>query len=228
MATLQKNIDQEYNAAAEHYEREIGHGISEAENSAWVADLAPAFVGQSADSSAELSALDIGSGTGVFSRFLANQGYAVTGVEPASEMIKIAERTGNEALNQRIRYQQGTADQLDQFPDATFDLITARQSACYFTQPIEVFRECHRLLKPQGRIVIIEGIWARAQFGDAEMIDQLPLSCVASRQLMAYLLESADLSVVHNDWLTQVNDHHGSQPGTNGSRYVVIAERDES
>lgn len=223
MTDLQQTINQEYDAAAEQYETQPGHDISPAEANDWLADLGGDLKHSANHADQPPKTLDVGAGTGVFSRFLAAQGHQVLGLEPSLAMLQEAEKHTPASFD--VVYQQGGDSDLASLPPNHFDFICARQAACYFADPVASFRQCHALLRPHGRIVVIEGIWSRAGWGDSDLIDQLPLSCVQTRQTLAYLLTLAGFRVTRNDWLTAVNQHHDQPNGTNGSRYVVVGEK---
>ena len=103
--------------------------------------------------------LDLGCGTGS-STLMLKQAYPraeVTGLDLSPYMLKIAEHKGKQAdLN--INWQQGLAEATN-FENAAFDLISI--AFLFHETPIEisqsVLKECHRLLKPKGQIVILDG-----------------------------------------------------------------------
>lgn len=83
--------------------------------------------------------LDFGTARGDFPALMQGRGWEVAGVEPFD--------AGN-PWNLDIR-----AD-LSTFPDASFDVITAWAVFEHLHDPMAAFRQCHRLLKPGGRLVI--------------------------------------------------------------------------
>jgi SAM-dependent methyltransferase len=86
--------------------------------------------------------VEIGVGTG---RFAAPLGIRI-GVEPAEGMAAIARSRGIEVYN-------GRAEDLP-FADGTFDLILLVTVICFVEDAAAMFREAHRMLKPQGRIIL--------------------------------------------------------------------------
>lgn len=94
---------------------------------------------------------DIGSGTGIFTEQLLNCGYRVYAVEPNADMRRKAEeklsgRSGFTSVN-------GT-DSNTGLPDESVDVITAAQAFHWFDA--EAFRrECRRILKPDGKVLIV-------------------------------------------------------------------------
>lgn len=94
---------------------------------------------------------DIGAGTGLLTRDLLAQGYAVTAVEPSDSMRASADQ----AMAHFPAYSSasGTAEHIP-LPDACADLITAAQAFHWFD--IEAARaEFLRVLKPTGQVALI-------------------------------------------------------------------------
>ena len=217
--TQQQLINALYDSGASDYEAQDGHSIAADEFDAWAADLSAVF----AINATHRRALDLGAGTGVFSRFLAKHGYAVTAVEPSATMLEHARVHGDNADLPPMDFVVGAAEQLQDLGLSGFDLIAARQSACYFADPIATFADLRSRLNPGGRVLIIEGIWPRAGWSDAALVDALPLACVQTRATLAYMLRCAGFNRIEGDWLHQVNAHHGQTNGAPGSRYFCLA-----
>ena len=216
----QNRITSLYDAGASDYETQDGHAIAADEFSAWMADLSSVF---DVLTPPNATALDLGAGTGVFSRFLAKNGFAVTAVEPSAVMLEQARIHPDNAALPPMNCVLGTAEQLQDLSLTGFDLIAARQSACYFADPIVTFADLRSRLNPGGRLLIIEGIWPRAGWSDAALVDALPLACVQTRATLAYMLRCAGFDRVEGDWLHQVNAHHGQTNGAPGSGYFCLA-----
>ncbi len=209
-----------YDAGASDYETQDGHAIAADEFSAWMTDLSSVF---DVLTPSNASALDLGAGTGVFSRFLAKNGFAVTALEPSAVMLQEARtHPENDALPP-MNCVVGTAEQLQELGLSGFDLIAARQSACYFADPIATFSDLRRRLNPGGRLLIVEGIWPRSAWSDDDLVDVLPLACVQTRATLAYMLRCAGFEDVQGDWLHRVNAYHGQTNGAPGSRYFCLA-----
>jgi ubiquinone/menaquinone biosynthesis C-methylase UbiE len=65
--------------------------------------------------------LDVGGATGAFSIPLARLGYSVTHLDLSPEMLEIASKKAEDLDN--IRFVEGNAVDLSQFPDKSFDLV---------------------------------------------------------------------------------------------------------
>jgi len=91
--------------------------------------------------------LDLASGTGDFSRILARRGLVPVGVDMSSGMLRES-RTGTPAV-------QGDAVTLP-FGDGVFDGAVCGFALRNFTDIGSVFREISRVVRPGGRIAILE------------------------------------------------------------------------
>lgn len=95
----------------------------------------------------QLIAADIGAGTGISSRLLAQQGLRVIAIEPNTEMRAAA------TPHPLIEFRKGTAEATE-LSDACVDLITCFQAFHWFN-PEPTLREFARILKPQGRLAVV-------------------------------------------------------------------------
>lgn len=104
-----------------------------------------------------LNVLDAGCGPAVLTRLLLELGHAVTAVDVSKKMLAIArEKVGPD--NDRVCFHQASAAELP-FADRTFDLVISRYVVWTLPEPVRAMREWRRLLKPGGRLGIIDGNW---------------------------------------------------------------------
>lgn len=103
---------------------------------------------------ADLNAVDIGAGTGIASRQLADRGVQVIAVEPDLGMIEAA------TPHPQVKFQAAPAE-VTQLPDSIADLVTTFQAFHWFKFDASL-REFQRLLKPSGRLAIIWYAWDAA------------------------------------------------------------------
>ena len=96
------------------------------------------------------SVLDIGCGTGIFSRYFAGTGATVTSMDISPELIEQAKK--ETALP--ITYLIGDAERLP-FPDGSFDVV-AGSSILHHLDPVVALKEVFRVLRPGGRCVFAE------------------------------------------------------------------------
>ena len=220
--SLQSAINQSYDAEAAGYDSLPGHGIDEKEVVLWRADILP-FTNLPVGA----TVLDVGAGTGVFSRLWAEWGSTVTCLEPSPMMLAQARANLSVFSEQKnASFALGDTHQTDLFPDGAFDFIVSRQVVCYFRDPLLAFQNWHNWLKPGGQVVIVDGLWFRDGWKDDDLVDQLPISCLQTRATLAYLLEKSGFQVCHNRWLEQVNAYLIDTGQTNAPRYMIVAQKD--
>ncbi|MBR7020972.1 MAG: class I SAM-dependent methyltransferase [Lachnospiraceae bacterium] len=100
--------------------------------------------------------LDLGTGTGVLPRNMYRYGAEWIGTDISPEQIEQAKRLAAES-GMNIRFETAAAEQID-FPAGSFDVITACQCFLYFDHK-RIAPMLHRILKKDGRIVILYMAW---------------------------------------------------------------------
>jgi demethylmenaquinone methyltransferase/2-methoxy-6-polyprenyl-1,4-benzoquinol methylase len=101
--------------------------------------------------------LDVATGTGLVAAGLAERGAAVTGLDQSEQMLAGARRRLAERpdLARRITLVQGEAERLP-FDDAEFDALTFTYLLRYVDDRAATMRELARVVKPGGRIGMVE------------------------------------------------------------------------
>lgn len=92
-------------------------------------------------------AIDIGAGTGISSRLLADRGVKVFAIEPN---LAMQERAIPHPL---VEFRNSSAEQTD-LPAHSVDLIACFQSFHWF-DPELALKEFHRVLKPTGKLALV-------------------------------------------------------------------------
>jgi len=100
--------------------------------------------------------LDVGTGTGSVARGLAARGAEVIGLDPAISLLESA-RTLDRESGVTVTSAVGRVESL-QFPDKSFDVVTAGQCWHWFERE-RAAAEIHRVLRPAGRVVIGHFDW---------------------------------------------------------------------
>lgn len=128
---------------------DAGRGYSRQTLDKWLAAIETAAGG-----SRRIEAiLDLGCGTGRYSGALAERfGAAVTAVDPSEKML--AESRRKHAPN--VTWLQGHGENLP-LGDASVDMVFMSMVFHHFADPRQVARECHRVLKPDGVVVLRAG-----------------------------------------------------------------------
>jgi len=116
------------------------------------------------------SVLDAGCGTGLLLELEAlavgREGRA-EGVDFSDDMLAHA-RTRCGGLEQ-VNLQQGSVENLP-FEDASFDALSCTQTLLYVKDMDQALKEFYRLLKPRGRIAIIETDWSGAIINSEDQV----------------------------------------------------------
>ncbi|WP_063748464.1 class I SAM-dependent methyltransferase [Fischerella sp. PCC 9605] len=100
----------------------------------------------------QLVAADIGAGTGIASRLLAERGVRVIAIEPNTSMRQAAD------THPLIEFSDATAE-ATKLPNASVDLLTCFQAFHWF-DPAPTLSEFRRILKPSGRLALVWNHWA--------------------------------------------------------------------
>lgn len=98
---------------------------------------------------------DIGSGTGFLLPTLAANFENVIAVEPAAAMLEGAKRRVVESGAKNVTFQQGDLSHLP-IADATCDLVIACLVLHHVPRPADALAEMRRVLRPGGRLLLIE------------------------------------------------------------------------
>ncbi len=101
--------------------------------------------------------LDIGCGTSQFAaRVLPRFSNAeVVGLDLSRSMLRASQARFFRG-HDRMRLVQGDSQKLP-FADDTFDLVTCSHSFHHYPNQLQVVSEMHRVLRPEGRLMIIDG-----------------------------------------------------------------------
>lgn len=150
---LQTVVTRHWNQRAPSYVRNHKPLFSNPAVSRRWAGVVAGFVGRDE----QLTILDAGCGPGTVTRTLVELGHKVTAVDVSTEMLDLA-RGFVESENGEIEFLNADAADLP-LPDNHFDLIISRYVVWTLPDPAKAIREWHRVLKPGGRMGIIDGNW---------------------------------------------------------------------
>lgn len=155
---LRDEIKAYWSLRAETFDSQPGHEIfSDQERTAWH-DLIRRHLGEGAGR----KALDLASGTGVVSHLLDDLGFAVTGMDWAEPMLERAKAKAK-TRGRTIRFFMGDAENTLE-ADASYDVITNRHLVWTLVDPKASFQEWHRILKPGGQLLIVDGDFVNPSF----------------------------------------------------------------
>jgi SAM-dependent methyltransferase len=106
---------------------------------AWISSIEFSLLMKLLPPSPRGSLLDVGCGTGHFSRLFANTGLEVTGVDPDHNALCFSRSYGA-----RVSYVEGSATDLP-FPEMAFDWCASVTSLCFVEKPVRALDEMWRV-----------------------------------------------------------------------------------
>lgn len=101
------------------------------------------------------SILEVGIGTGANLELYA-PGADITGIDLSARMLGRARRRAAR-LGRQVRLLEGDAERLP-FPDRTFETVLATCVFCSVRDPVQGLRETRRVVKEDGRVLLLEHV----------------------------------------------------------------------
>ncbi|OIJ86329.1 class I SAM-dependent methyltransferase [Streptomyces colonosanans] len=144
------SADVNWDAEAATFDEEPDHGLHDpVVREAWAARLEAWLPSRPGD------LLDLGCGTGSLSLLAAERGYRVTGVDLSPPMVALAraKSAGHDAV-----FHVGDAA-APPVGEQLFDVVLVRHVLWTLPDPGRVLRHWQGLLRPGGRLVLVEGVW---------------------------------------------------------------------
>ncbi len=141
-----------WDSQAARFDEEPDHGLRDPDVRACWRDLL-----LSALPPAPARVADLGCGTGSIAVLLAGEGYDVHGVDLSAAMVAAARAKAAKA-GVPAQLQQGDAA-VPPWEPSSFDVVFARHVLWALPDPEAVVGRWARLLRPDGRLVLVEGHW---------------------------------------------------------------------
>ncbi|MBE1499253.1 SAM-dependent methyltransferase [Amycolatopsis lexingtonensis] len=142
-----------WDAEADTFDEQPDHGLRDpAVRAAWADLLLPVLPPAPAD------VVDLGCGTGSLAVLLAQAGHAVLGVDRSRRMLEVARR---KTLTARVSVDFRAGDAADPpCAPGAYDVVLVRHVLWAMPDPSAALEAWVRLLKPDGRLVLVEGRWS--------------------------------------------------------------------
>ncbi|MFF4801724.1 class I SAM-dependent methyltransferase [Streptomyces sp. NPDC001351] len=140
----------DWDAEAASFDDEPDHGLRDPQvRRAWAERLRSWLPERTSD------VLDLGCGTGSLSLLASEQGHHVTGVDSSPAMIDLAREklAGRDAA---FLVGDATAPPVG---EQRFDVVLVRHLLWALPDPGRVLRHWRELVRPGGRLVLVEGVW---------------------------------------------------------------------
>ena len=117
-----------------------------------------------------LDVADIGCGEGHLTLEIARWARHVTGIDRSDDVLERAKALGERRQVENVTWRKGDLTRVP-LRDESIDLAVFSQSLRYATDPERAIAETSRVLRPGGRILILElkehdQAWVQARFGD--------------------------------------------------------------
>ncbi len=155
---LREEIKDYWGKRAATFDTQAGHEIfSENERDAW-----QKLIRRHLGAGEGRTALDLACGTGVLSHLMVDLGFQVTGMDWADLMLERA-RAKAESRQRAIHFVLGDAERTME-PADHYDALVCRHLVWTLVDPPAAFSEWHRVLKPGGRLLIVDGDFVNAGF----------------------------------------------------------------
>jgi ubiquinone/menaquinone biosynthesis C-methylase UbiE len=107
--------------------------------------------------------LEVGCNGGTIALQLLQAGCYVKGIDIVQDLVDLAKKRG-------VMAEQGTAEDLSNFPDDCFDAVVCAEVLEHLYDPLVAIKEAYRVLKPGGVYVVTvpspEGTMAQEKVGD--------------------------------------------------------------
>lgn len=163
-------------ATAERYNKEVEK---------WMRIVSKSFISMAKKwEITEGRVLDVGTGTGLLAIEFAKSipGVEVTGLDLSDVVLELARENFQKSKPPlKVSFEKGDAEDIP-LEDDTFDLVVSSNTLHLIKNPMRMFDEIHRVLKPEGRFIISDhrrswlGIFSahiRASFSPDEVKDFL-------------------------------------------------------
>lgn len=160
---LKNCVKDQWDQCASKYSQRIGYNLSPQLKTVWMGELARAMAYQQ-----KQKVLDVGTGPGFLALLYEEMGHDCIGIDFSEEMIRAARKEAQKKSS-NTWFIKADAEQLP-FDDDSFDVVTNRHVIWTLTNPQKSMVEWVRVLKPGGRLIIIEGDWSE---GHLSRLDQI-------------------------------------------------------
>jgi len=98
---------------------------------------------------------DLGAGEGTVSQLLARKAEHIYCIDNSPKMVEVGQALAKKQGIRNLEYLVGDIEKVP-LPDASVDIALMSQALHHAIRPVEAVREAHRILKPGGRLLILD------------------------------------------------------------------------
>lgn len=151
--TIKTEIANSWNEAYKNYDDCYAHGMKSAgEKREWLRLLDVLIPEKPCD------VLDVGAGTGFVSLLLAEQGHRCKGLDLSENMLSVARKKAEQRGYENVSFAIGDAENTGEERER-YDVVINRHLVWTLPHPELAIQEWKRVLKPGGKLIILEGNW---------------------------------------------------------------------
>lgn len=184
----QGDVDGSYNAVAELYHRTFSDIKVRSDEYSWIDAHLPRAT--------DIKVLDIGCGNGALLHELASRIAGGVGVDVSENLLRHA-RVHNQR-NSHIDFRKLDGPQLP-FEDEEFDVVISMLSFRYLDWD-PIMPEIERVLKREGKLLIIDMVTAPVRFGEVHKLLQSKARYYLSKARNSSFHKNLNALVTHPDW----------------------------
>lgn len=162
----------------------------------------------------EDTVLEVAAGTCICGRAFAHQAAHVICLDATDAMLSVGKEEAEKEKLSNMTFVRGVAEELP-FLDNSFEIVISRLAFHHFVNPKEIFAEMKRVLRPGGKLVLMDMTVEQEKLRDeVDRIERMrdfshvkDLTTAEMKELYAknkmqlVLQEKIDIPVSLNDWL---------------------------
>ena len=134
--------------------------------------------------------LEVGCGSGIFMKSYASHVHSIAGLDHSEDMVKLASHYNRKRIEAgTAEFRHGDAVQLP-WEDEKFSAAAAIASFLFWPKPLESLKEIHRVLRPEGRLVISLGWNADDGLDHTKHIKKYGIRLYTGKEMQAMFQET--------------------------------------
>lgn len=146
--------------------------------------------------------LDVACGPGLVTAAFASKAKHVTGIDITQAMIKKAKKIQEDEKLTNVSWQIGDATQLP-YEDESFSMVITRYSFHHFINPMDVFKQMHRVCKKNGALMIVDVALPpkkRNKYDAMEKLRDPSHTSACTPQNIMDMAQKLDLTDIKTEW----------------------------